>query len=376
MKAIFLCSTYMQIISAIQIRRNLKNDCIADIIITDHSYDAEKIASSIEKTELFRNVLYIKNKEEIFNQSFCKDILSLLDICIRKNNKYIKSLNGKQDVYDEIYFYNLDFILYPLIDYSCNNGVSPKLFRYEEGMTSYHHMAEFVFDRAILGFRMKIYQWYRKMLGKKLIKDYLVAHYAYFPTMLSSFLPEKYEVRQLPMLSKNDSQTVQILNQIFSYDPKNDLFNEKYIFLASSLDIDGTDSNESDIILDIANQVGRENLLVKMHPRDTRNIYKKNGLKVSTNSYVPWEIILLNHDFSNNVFLSISSGSMLTGPAVIQEDYISYYLYPLVFKQLNEHGKSMVNGTRKVLEQIQHQGKCNNCSVCNTMTQLYDILEK
>ena len=70
---------------------------------------------------------------------------------------------------------------------------------------------------------------------------------------------------------------------------------------------------EDEEILDkISNIVGKDNLFVKIHPRNPINRFKRKGYKTNENTTVPWEIVALNMDIENKVLLTIASGSALT----------------------------------------------------------------
>lgn len=72
-------------------------------------------------------------------------------------------------------------------------------------------------------------------------------------------------------------------------------------------------------MLKVANLVGKDNLLIKIHPRDLRTIYSDNGFNVDKNSLIPWEAIQLSSDFSDKVFLTINSGSVLSGSTMSEK---------------------------------------------------------
>ena len=62
----------------------------------------------------------------------------------------------------------------------------------------------------------------------------------------------------------------------------------------------------------IAEVVGKENIFVKIHPRNKVNRFQKLGYVTNQNTEIPWEIIALNIPISEKVLLTIASGSALT----------------------------------------------------------------
>lgn len=51
--------------------------------------------------------------------------------------------------------------------------------------------------------------------------------------------------------------------------------------------------------MQLAEKVGKDNILVKKHPRSTVHIFEEKGIAVDTNSSAPFEAIQLNNDMSD-----------------------------------------------------------------------------
>ena len=56
----------------------------------------------------------------------------------------------------------------------------------------------------------------------------------------------------------------------------------------------------------------KNNIFVKIHPRNRVNRFRELGYKTNIDTSVPWEIIAMNIDISNKVLITIASGSALT----------------------------------------------------------------
>ncbi|HGT1350754.1 TPA: hypothetical protein ACMUTV_003105, partial [Enterococcus faecium] len=109
------------------------------------------------------------------------------------------------------------------------------------------------------------------------------------------------------------SRTALQLSDIFN--PMIDIYKEKkYIFFTSVYDFEGGEPvGEYELVCKIADLVGKDNLIVKTHPRDVRTIYKDNGFIEDKNSSIPWEAIQLSGDFNDKIFMTINSGSVISG---------------------------------------------------------------
>lgn len=64
--------------------------------------------------------------------------------------------------------------------------------------------------------------------------------------------------------------------------------------------------------------MGKDNLIVKTHPRDTRDVYTKNGIKIMKDSNAPWEVIQLNMGESDSVLLTVNSGAFISIMALME----------------------------------------------------------
>ena len=92
MRVLFLCSTYMQLINIIQLKRTVLKTAHADIIINDHSRNSKEVAKRLEEINLFDRVKCVNNKEIMFKQTFLSDISDVISINFGKNKKFRKML--------------------------------------------------------------------------------------------------------------------------------------------------------------------------------------------------------------------------------------------------------------------------------------------
>ena len=74
--------------------------------------------------------------------------------------------------------------------------------------------------------------------------------------------------------------------------------------------------NDLDVLEEFANIVGKDNIIVKMHPRDKIDRYTCRGYKVMDNSIIPWEITTMLCDLSKKVLVTITSNAVMTGDFV------------------------------------------------------------
>ena len=109
-------------------------------------------------------------------------------------------------------------------------------------------------------------------------------------------------------------------------------YDKKYIYFASMIDSEILKKDgEFAILRDIAEVVGKDNLIVKLHPREeNRQRYADLGVTIDTNSDIPFEIIQLVRDFSDNVFITCLSGSVLNFASILPERTRTYFTYGML----------------------------------------------
>ncbi len=130
----------------------------------------------------------------------------------------------------------------------------------------------------------------RKIIGKPVIENSFLNFYCFYPQIYKGYLKPV----EVPMIQLN-SEICVALRKVFELDDKKLSYKYKYIFFTSVYDFEGGKPvGEYELVCKIADIVGKDNLLIKTHPRDTRTLYVDNGFNVDENSSVPWEAIQLS----------------------------------------------------------------------------------
>lgn len=352
-KRLIICNTYFQLILAIQMRLTLFQSDMVDIEISDHSVGAEKIADKLRSERIFHAVIFKKTKAFTYGQSRLKNVKDIItyNFMTPRMSGFVK--------YDEIVFHNLELELYAIADYYRMNHHQVRWARYEEGILSYN------VDFGV-GIRVKNSRKIRKVLHKIDVAEEVERYYCVFPELKMTH--REWEFIAIPQIKKDDEKIKRILNSVFEYRPRK--FNKKYIFFSSSSDIDGRDVGEIELVMQIADRVGKENLLIKMHPRDGRAVYDDAGLTVSRNSAVPWELIQLTHDFSGHIFISLISGSMITASAMLRDEIESYYLFPMIRGKNNFYDEYIAKSLLPTIEKLQSAGLCMKLKCINGVDEI------
>ena len=348
---LIIANTYFQLITAINLALNNFSKDINDIVVTDCSVGMKDKVKLIKKSGLFDNVYYYESKKIINDHKVKKYLKYLL------NRKSI--LNGKiKNIYDEIIFYNLDVLCYTLIDELNKNNKKLKCSRYDEGFSTY------TIDRK----NNKINNILRLILFKKNINKAINKIYLYHPELLC--YETSYEIEKIPNINKNNNILKSSLNSIFDY--KKFDFTQKYLFFEESFFCDNKGIEDFDLIMNVANIVGKENLIIKLHPRNKEDRFSKLGIKVWDNFGIPWEIYQMNEDYSNKIFLTISSGSILASKLYFNENIKSYFLY-----NCTEKMSDMVNDNfLKYLEMLKNNFDMNCITIPDSEDEFYKSLSR
>lgn len=354
---LFVCNTYMQLLTAIQIKISFFENSSVDIVLTDHSVEADLVCKRLTETGIVNRVHFAYTKKICYGQNLTEDVKDVFRLTFNWGDKFKRFLWNIDKKYDLIFYYN---IINPLCitayDESIRSGKEPKCVCFEEGILTYQNMVL----TKVKG------RWYcismlRKILGKDIYKK-TIDYYCYYPELFPIELINE-KCHKIPVLDRNNVRVRSMMNTIFNYHPETDQYPQRYIFFSSSSDIDGNHTGETELVIEIANIVGKENLLVKMHPRDHRHIYEDYEIAVSRNSHIPWEVVQLNHDFSEHIFLTLSSGSVLNASVMLGDEIETKYLYPLArknneqFYQLNDR---IIGST---LDKLRKIGKCKSFTI-------------
>lgn len=317
MNQLYSVFTYYQLITAIQVKTKIFPEVQADLIISDHSSGYAEVAEKLKRAEVFNNVYTAKSVGGMRVDTFGKKIKRVADIALNNNSFPSKCSDLSNWEYDEFLFFNFNYFdscLYYIL--KKNN---PKLIcrRFEESYTS-----GFDFEIFTTG-SVRLQQKFEKLHRNPDIMD-VEEMFFYEPDLV--LFDNKCRISPIPKIDKTDEKLKNVLNTLFDYG-SSDEYDRKYIFFEESFNVDGKEMDDLELVLKIAEKVGRENLMVKLHPRSRVDRFAEYGIKTNKAVGVPWEVIIMNNNFSDKVFLTISSGSVLSPRILFGENVPTYMLY-------------------------------------------------
>ena len=315
------CNTYYQLLVAIQLQLTLKGEDKVSVLLTDASRGAEDVAARLKQTGFFHNVFFLHTKvaAEQINMAY-------------KLRIFWGGVFGStpQDmpcdyVCDELIGFNLDL---------STQGVYAALYRrnphiechtMEEGLLSYEVPES---SNGLMNTICKV----RRFLGKKNLRASVQKFYCFNPQAYGGTLTPVL----IPRMDCQNAQLKSLLQQIFLGQKSLEAYMQKYIYLPCIYDIEGGEPiGELALAKRLADQVGKDNLIVNVHPRDDAEKYRAAGLAVDTNSSVPFEVLCILQDLSQKILITTLSGSVLNVSALLTQPPTCYYAHSLCRLEAN-----------------------------------------
>lgn len=349
MRILFICNTYYQLILGIHMRQTIFKGESVDISLSDNSLKADEIARRLDECQIFSNVFYVEKKGFTYKQSKLKNVKDIYTYNLGRIPKM------QIELYDEIIFYNLELDLYEIADYYKKIGHRVRWSKFEEGILSY----DTDFSKGV---RISATRFLRRITKRTDVAECVNKYYCFFPEIKETHT--KWEMVSIPLLEKNEAKLRDVLNYIFDYEPNK--YPQKYIFFASSSDIDGHPFGETELVLKIADEVGVDNLLVKMHPRDDRTVYEDYGISVLRDSYIPWEVMQLNNVVDEVMLLTIHSGAFLSISAIMNQETKGRFLFERVTCEDNTFNRRSQQ-IATTLDKLHKMNKCQNICIAESI---------
>lgn len=319
MNILFSVFTQYQLIVAVNLKLKMFQNESADIIIHDHSNGYEKIAERLGKICVFKNIFLVRSHGPISAPTFSSKAARTINILMNRDDIIRKTFSIPATKYDLFLFYNYNYFntsLYYKLKKKYPDILSK---RFEEG-----YACLFDFEcKGNISSSVALQKKLEKIHNNPKLDD-IKEMYIFEPDL--ALFDKNHLALQMPKFNKNSQEIKRILNYVFDY--KEDInFDSKYIFFEESYFADGRAIDDKELVLKIADLVGKDNLMVKLHPRNPVDRFVELGIKTIGQSGIPWEVVIMNHNFSDNVFLTIASGSVLSPRIIFDDNIPTFMLY-------------------------------------------------
>lgn len=363
-RILFVCNTPFQIIVALTLKYGeFKNDII-DIIISDHMNDSLTLFNKIKDSKIFDNVLYVKSsnytrkKENIIENKI--DLLKYLISPGYYLNKYIE-INER---YDIILGANIERFFALLVYTLSKKNKNLKVRIFEDGYISYTKLMESYIDWVNVSQKISIIE---KLVSRKNVCKCLDGIYLFEPELIC--WSPKFNIYGIDKRIVNNKEYIKNLNFIFNYENLKDDYDKKVIFFEESFFAEDINIGDIEIVDEIAKIIGKENIIIKIHPRNKINRFKEQGFCTNINTSIPWEVIALNSNLEKTTLITISSSAVLTPRMILNQQIKTILLY----KATEKKSPYIDESCEKYLKRLKKL-KGDNLYICDRIEELSKII--
>lgn len=296
---LFRCSTFYQLINAINIKINILGETIAADLILNCSTDFSLLVQRLKESKLFDQIIEMDDSTND-NRAIRELSDKEKELAVLTPEKYIDSTFFLEKNYTD-YYIPVDDEYAKLIYYllvKLGNDINVHIF--DESKSTY-----------VLNIKSRAEKdgMFSNQYGNKNFFNCIKELLLYEPELYMG-ANLKCVITKIPKLNKKDPRIQRIYNFIFGID---ELPLEKYIFFESPFYWDKLTMDDMEIIEKLADLVGIENIAIKLHPRNRIDRFTKRGFKVLPNKSIPWELFLLNYSLKDKILVTISSNALITG---------------------------------------------------------------
>lgn len=320
MKHLFVCSTPLQLIHIINLKLNKLSHDEVTLYILDHNQLYEDMYKKAIETNLFKKVYLLKTSE--YNRwsrsernRFTRYMVKILEYLFYKtiSKHFVKD----QILYDKFWISHMDQSSWLLFMMNKKRNKYLELIFFEDGTGGY-----LLLNRKQNPIEIKLLH----LLGYKSLYEEIKMLYLYKPTLVADSLYPNVKLEELPKI--DNICTKNALNKLFLVD-KSDIENSNYLYLFFDSPFLSEDiSRKQSEMVSFLSEKLKDEFRVKLHPRS--KLSKDSIENLLLNIQMPTEIISLNRDVSQNVFISIFSTVGISPKLMFDQEPILIFLYKII----------------------------------------------
>lgn len=353
-KKLFVCNTVYQLFITLWLKETELAKEKVDIIISDHLNNSYQLAVNTRKYSNFDQCFWVESKTYTYFLNKNQKLENFATNCFPQL-VLRKILGNKLAAYTELYIANIDrftMLLYQVLKRK-NEGL--EIHVYEDGLATYSQtFKKTLFYKENLKKISKIKHILHTNVYKLCpISNDIVDVLVFAKNRVQWQSKGHVSIREIKKIESSNIAFRKKCNKIFEFDKK-DIYKQKYIFFEQPFETDMGGINDLEIVNKLAQKVGKENLIVKTHPRNKINRFQNMGINTNQNSSIPWEVILLNmHDLSSKVLITVSSTCVITPWLLYGANTTVYSLYKLV-RRIIDGEKLNKKGEDATYDLLQH----------------------
>ncbi|MBC2871089.1 hypothetical protein H7271_05655 [Bittarella massiliensis] len=322
----FLCATPYQIFNCVALKTTLYSDEKADLYLLTHTSDISMYFSRLKASHMFSNIYVINAFRHPSNMwNTMKDFL-FLDKSLSNvlNKKFYKILLGTCiGVINSVFYSKL-----------YKNNPDLRFFYYDEGIG--------IYCTPLIEASTKLKFFIRSIGGRDYFES-ISGLYAYMPKAILT--NRQFPGYCIPAVSLERQE---LFNCIFAYSGEAEFYKDKtFVYLDQAYKKQlNIDIDNGKLLTQICRVVCKSQITLRLHPTrmpDDQE-YSGNSVEVAPAVDIPWEVLLLNMDLQNKVFISINSTACITSKMVFDQEPFVILLYELVPECMAFHadgGKTM-----------------------------------
>ena len=354
----FVCNTKAQIFNAINIRFSLYPDVTADIYLCSNGNDGfSTLAANIKQSEIFDNTYYYFSKTNT-DQSFKgklykalrykRDYLNIVSQLPRIDNAYDAIfISGPSSSTNALYYYFKE--RFPFI----------RLFLFEEGVCEYYILSSNrILTRGVFSFLVH---------GRYFLND-VEELYVYGPSLVQK-KNQNVVLKTIPKVSFCDDKLKNLVNKVFdfNFDINVEASNGCILFIDQAFPRNDEDLCQKKILKALVKKIGRDKILVKMHPRSSFDKYTEFGV-ACINSNQTLEMIEYNWQLKNLTIVSVCSSALFNFKLIFGVNSSAILLYKLFESQaFDRHFRTFI-------ESFIAKNSDMNIMVPNSYEELYEMI--
>lgn len=323
---LFRCATFFHLFNAINIKIQLYPMHQAHIILTG-DINWGDIPQKLRISGIFSSVFASKTKKQSdFFDSMTKEVRysSVIhpgDSFTKTGGDpgeldYITSIGNITDYFVAMSNFHEKYLYYYIKENFLGNT---QVHIFEEGSASYvlNYETGNLFDCLD-----------HKFYKQKSYPDNICEVMVYAPELVVQS-PKRFKYNSIPKIDKSDKVLRKHLIQVFGdvTVPK-----EKYIYFDSPDIAENYLSNGIDVLDKFSEIVGKDNIIVKIHPRNSQDKYSIRGYKIMTQDIKLWEMCCFNQEVIGKVFLSEFSTASMTANTIFQTPIVSVNFFKLLLQ--------------------------------------------
>ena len=307
-RVVIVCNTVLQIIFATNLKFTEYADDKVTLIITDHTNNASSLIKNARASGAFASVFYCETKK-LTNCTAAIERSGTIGFVLDEfsRGKILNKYLPERIEADVLLAANPDKFVFLLYDCLKKKNRALKYYMYEDGLSAYCVLGKTLIKqrhakRSILHSALDF------ITDKHYASEEIESIYLFEPELCQ--WSDEIPFRKMNKLDTGKTPLIDVLNILFDYKSLKDRYHQKYIFFEESYSVEKTRVDDVDLVEQIASIVGKDNIKIKIHPRNPENRFAELGYDTNSNTVIPWELILMNENFEGKTLLSIASGSI------------------------------------------------------------------